>query len=234
MSYYQRIGLRSQRKVHWRFEDDSLREFADTMPDIAKTSVVIATVTDHCDQLFAEERDELEPMAQVRQFGFSSGRHAAHLAQSALGLDPAAIGRQQRVPIWPNTCIGSITHTDRFAGAAASTELTALGLDMEEAGRVDEKLHRMLFTEKEAKMLNALPQGAPTVAFSAKESGYKAIYPIGQQFIGFKEAEIDLDWARQRFTIDYVGDHAPNKALNSGQGFWQVHADHVLTVFIID
>jgi 4'-phosphopantetheinyl transferase EntD len=220
--------------VRWHFADASLEPFADGMPAIEATSLVVIPIADHRAELYPEESDELGPMAEVRQHGFSSGRHAAHLAQIELGLDAQAVGRANRVPLWPPQCTGSITHTNRIAAAAASTSLKGIGIDLEEWGRVDDQLHRMLFTEDERATLESLPKEAATVSFSAKEAGYKAIYPTGQQFIGFKEAEIFLDWQARRFTIEYLGDHAPNKALNSGVGYWQVHSDHVLTVFVID
>ena len=40
--------------------------------------------------------------------------------------------------------------------------------------------------------------------FSAK-GGRKAICPLGQRFIGFHEARIELDLARQQFRIKYLG-----------------------------
>lgn len=218
----------------WRFEDDSLHGFATATPVVEGTCLVVAPITDQRDTLFPEEHKALEPMVESRQFGYSSGRHAAHLAQAELGLIPASIGRNERVPIWPGSCVGSITHSPTLAGAAASNTLSGIGIDLEEWGRVEDKLHRMLFTDNESNILSALPKEAATVMFSAKEAGYKAVYPTGQQFIGFKEAEIHLEWACQRFEIAYLGDHEPNKALNSGYGFWQVHADHVLTVFFIE
>ena len=67
--------------------------------------------------------------------------------------------------------------------------------------------------------------------FSAKEAGYKAIFPVGKEFVGFKEAEIVLDEAAQTFKIRYLGDHEPNKALNGGEGRWAIALDHVFTFF---
>ena len=70
--------------------------------------------------------------------------------------------------------------------------------------------------------------------FSAKEAGYKAIYPLGQRFIGFHEARIELDLARQQFRIKYLGSHTANKLLDAGTGYWHRGQDHVLTIFTLD
>ena len=48
--------------------------------------VVVGNVSDYRAQLFPEESDYLADMAQVRQMGFASGRHFAHLCQDMLGL----------------------------------------------------------------------------------------------------------------------------------------------------
>lgn len=218
--------------MQWRFLTAELRGFEEGCPDVAGTAVAMAPVADYRDQLFASEAAALEPMAERRQRGFSSGRHCAHLAQQTLGLTPEPIGRADRIPIWPSSSVGSITHTNAVAAAVASTRLTSVGIDLEVAGRVEEKLYRMLFTASETSRLSNYEFDAATVAFSAKEAGYKAIYPLGQKFIGFKEAEIELG-DQHTFSITYLGSHAPNQALEQGWGYWRIHDDHVLTVFVI-
>ena len=87
-----------------------------------------------------------------------------------------------------------------------------------------------LFTENERKVVE---EKTATMMFSAKEAGYKAIYPIGQQFIGFKEAEIELDPASQQFRIKYLGRHKPNKLLEKGKGYWQLIDNQLMTLFTI-
>jgi 4'-phosphopantetheinyl transferase EntD len=71
------------------------------------------------------------------------------------------------------------------------------------------------------------------VAFAAKEAGYKAVFPIGGAYIGFQEASIDLNWQAQRFHIRYHGDHQPNRALESGVGYWRLTDSHVIVFFAI-
>lgn len=217
----------------WKFLDSDLEAFKHGFPDLTGTAVVMSSVADYRHELLGAEHDETQKMAEVRQFGFSSGRHCAHLVQEMLGLDIEAIGRADRVPVWPKHSMGSITHSSRIAAAMATTHFSSVGIDIEETGRVDSKLYRILFTEAEQARLADHKFDAATVVFSAKEAGYKAVYPLAQKFIGFQEAEIHLDADSSSFAIDYIGDHAPNRVLNSGQGYWLEHDGHVMTVFVI-
>jgi 4'-phosphopantetheinyl transferase EntD len=90
-----------------------------------------------------------------------------------------------------------------------------------------------LFTEAEKQHISQLGADAATVIFSAKEAGYKAIYPIGRQFIGFLEAEIQIHPQTQTFDIRYLGEHPPNMQLNEGKGFWREHNGQVMTLFVL-
>ncbi len=219
--------------MEWQLSDPAYDGFRTGLPRLAGAAIAMAPVADYRANLFPAEEAELGVMAEVRQLGFSSGRHCAHLAQSLLGLTPAAVLREDRVPIWPAHSVGSITHSGKIAAAMASNSYSSVGLDIEETGRVGEKLHRILFTDAEKERLTQYDFDAATVMFSAKEAGYKAIYRIGQAFIGFTEAMIELNPDKQTFTIEYLGDHEPNKALQTGHGYWQQHLDHILTVFVI-
>ena len=208
-------------------------EFAQLLPDglaMAETALSIAAISDRVDLLSGEEKAELSPMAPKRQAGFSSGRYCAARAQSLLKRDPEPILREERTPIWPQGLWGSITHTEHIAAAMVSS-VRSVGIDLEELDRMHEGLHKTLFTENELVALANYSVGADTIMFSAKEAGYKAIYPVGKKFIGFHEAEIELDESSQTFKIRYVGDHEPNKALNSGEGRWAIALDHVFTFF---
>ena len=219
--------------MHWQFISPRLSGLELTDTHFPQTSIVLSDVEDYRDQLFPAEAAEVEPMAEVRQIEFATGRHCAHLAQANLGLDVMGIPRKDRVPVWPAHSVGSITHSSKVAAAMASTHFHSVGLDIEELGRVGENLHRLLFVEEEEAYIATSTFDAATVIFSAKEAGYKAIYPIAGKFIGFKEAQIHLDSSRQTFTIEYLGDHAAIRAVHSGQGYWQCHGDLVLTVFVI-
>ncbi|XOV81696.1 MAG: 4'-phosphopantetheinyl transferase [bacterium] len=214
--------------------DSELAGLAIEVPDVTDTALVLSKIADFCDELHPEEKLEMHSMAQIRQLAFASGRHCAHQAQHMLGLAQAPILRDKRVPLWPAASVGSITHSETVAGAVVSTSLRGVGLDIESSGRVEEKLFRVLFNEQEKEQIRNARFDAATVMFSAKEAGYKAIYPTGRKFIGFLEAQIILNPAAQTFTISYLGDHAPNRVLERGYGYWREHHGQILTLFMIE
>jgi len=217
----------------WKFLDAGLEPFKAGFPELAGTAVVMAPVADFRHELLGVEQQESAAMAEVRQFGFSTGRHCAHLVQQMLGLDVQAVGRNDRAPQWPETSMGSITHSAHIAAAIATTRFASVGIDVEETGRVNKKLYRTLFTPAEQARLPAFEFDAATVMFSAKEAGYKAVHPLARTYVGFQEAEVHLDAARRSFSIEYTGSHQPNKVLDTGRGYWVEHEGHVMTVFTI-
>ena len=217
--------------MQWIFDTPELESFE--IPDLEHSACAIAVcaVGDHSASLLAEEVTMTETMsAERRLHTFTSGRHCVRMAQQALGQSPTAVKRSKRVPIWAEG-YGSITHSDSFAAATVADENLSVGIDLEELGRVEERLWRLIFTEDErANMSSELA----SIGFSAKEAGYKAIYPLGEKFINFHDAEIDIDMSSQTFRIRYLGDHPPNQALETGIGHFQFNQDHVLTFFSID
>ncbi len=218
--------------MQWHFTDDCLAGFQLDL-DLAECAIVFTHVQDLTASIFSEEQQELNVMAPKRQSAFSSGRWCARAAQELLGLPPQPVLREKRVPKWPQGIHGAITHSKEIAAAAVSLK-AHIGVDIEQLDRLHEGLHRTVFTKPEMRALQTLGEEGATIMFSAKESGYKAVYPIGQSFIGFQEAEITLNEDDCTFSIDYLGDHPPNEALNDGIGYWRVHQDHVLTMFVIN
>ncbi len=216
-------------------EHPNLIPLTNALPDLCGAALVLAPIRDYREQLLGDEGDALESMAEKRQHEFSSGRYCAHRCQELLGLAPEPILRQERSPIWPSTAYtGSISHCDIAAVATLSTAQKGIGIDIERTDRVKERLFAALFTESERVVLADLPSIAAAIAFSAKESGYKAIFPTGGQFIGFHEAAVKLNWPAQTFTIEYLGTHQQNRALHAGRGYWQLEGNYVLTIFVIN
>ena len=203
-------------------------------PYVEDTAVALTAIADHRTSLLASEISQYEAMGSARQYSFSSGRHCVRQIQTALGLQPGAIGRRERAPIWPKDCVGSISHSSDIALATMSRSLTGIGADIERQGRVTRKIWPKLFTQREVSWLESAPDFCADLIFSAKEAGYKAIYPLGERFIGFQEAEIELDLPRQQFRIKYLGSHKPNALLDAGVGYWHRAHDHVLTIFLLD
>ena len=128
---------------------------------------------------------------------FAAGRHCAHAALAALGVDGPPIGRAaQRAPAWPPGVRGTIAHTDHYAVAAATLSPTVgIGVDAEIVGRVTPELHPRLFTLADRQRLT---EGGPersedelaTIWFGLKEAYYKAQFPLTAAWVGFHDVEI--------------------------------------------
>ena len=102
-----------------------------------------------------------------------------------------------REPLWPPGIVGSITHCSGYcAVAVARSELFAsIGIDAEIHAELPQDVLRTIAFEEELEWMRALP---PTgihwdrLLFSAKESIYKAWYPVTKSWLGFKDALVTV------------------------------------------
>ncbi|MCZ6711296.1 MAG: 4'-phosphopantetheinyl transferase superfamily protein, partial [Gammaproteobacteria bacterium] len=206
------------------------------LPPMDGVAIVAAEVADHLDELSAEEQPAIANAIKKRQWEFATGRHLARQAMSAIGVAPQAICRDaERRPVWPKGCIGSITHADGLVVAAVARceVFNGIGIDLECSERVTSKLYNRLFTDPERTTYQSADARWPGLLFSAKEAGYKAVNPLVGKFIGFHDVEVDVDWSRRQFAIRYVGDHEPNRALETGEGHFGFFERYVFSLFII-
>lgn len=132
-----------------------------------------------------------------RQAEFCAGRMAAMAALSGLGAPAGRIdSRPDRSPDWPGGTLGSITHTDGMAAAVVgwTAEFDGIGLDCEgrvPAERASHMAERILCAEEQALCPPDMPLADFfTLAFSAKETFYKAHYPQAGLHLGFHSARI--------------------------------------------
>jgi 4'-phosphopantetheinyl transferase EntD len=199
-------------------------------------TILSAQIADHGDQLLPPERAAIEGAVEKRRREFSTGRVLARRAMGELNLPTGPILRgENREPHWPPETLGTITHAQDQAvvGVARQGVVRSLGLDLELVDRVGDGLHRRLFTDTE---LLALQDGDGRLAgilFSAKEAGYKATYPLVGRFIGFHDAEVDVDLNARRFRLKYLGDHPPNKVMEAAEGHFFFSGPYVLSLVII-
>jgi 4'-phosphopantetheinyl transferase EntD len=132
-----------------------------------------------------------------RMAEFSTGRHCALKALEQLEIQDAILPiGDDRVPIWPEGIVGSISHCDSLTGAivAKSSDHISLGLDIEEIGRVTPDLWDFVFTENEKNYLFCLSDEdkhvQSTAIFSIKEAFYKFQHPITKTFLDFLDVEV--------------------------------------------
>jgi 4'-phosphopantetheinyl transferase EntD len=161
-------------------------------------------------------------MGPARQREFAAGRACARRALRALGAPEGPVLRgERRAPRFPDGVVGSITHTSGLCAAAVarSASFAGVGLDAERDEPLSARAAARICAEGELTALRALPGRSAerwaALVFSAKESLYKAYFPLTGAFIGFRDAEIALlpeAANRGRFEAKLVRSDAPDAA----------------------
>lgn len=128
--------------------------------------------------------DDLRTAVTKRRAEFLAGRLCAALALKSHGLTVSSIPRRpDRSPLWPSGIVGSISHANGHAAAAVAeaNHYALLGIDLEFIITPDEAVSigsLVLTPSEEILQPSHLDfQAFLTLAFSAKEALYKAIYP---------------------------------------------------------
>ena len=151
--------------------------------------------------LFPEEREHIARSVAKRRVEFAAVRRCARRALQELGYPPVPIlPGEQREPRWPEGVVGSMTHCAGYCAAAVarSGEVSALGIDAEVHAPLPEGVLELISLESERALIARLAERGPgtvhwdRVLFSAKESVYKAWFPLTRRWLGFEQADIEL------------------------------------------
>jgi enterobactin synthetase component D / holo-[acyl-carrier protein] synthase len=193
--------------------------------------------------LFPAEEAAIARAVDKRRREFSTGRACAHAALVKLGVPPAPILRgPQGAPEWPDGVVGSITHCDgyRAAAVARAQDVLTVGLDAEPDDALpDGVLDRIAGPEEQAwlRQTGALISGPSwdRLLFSAKESVYKAWFPLARRWLGFEEAVITIDPAAGVFAARLLvpGPVIGGRPLTGFSGRWAAGHGLVLTAIAV-
>jgi 4'-phosphopantetheinyl transferase EntD len=193
--------------------------------------------------LFPAEEEVVGRAVEKRRQEFTSGRACARRALEQLGLPAGPIPSGERgEPIWPEGTIGSITHCDgyRAAVAARSDELLTVGIDAEPHQPLPERLIDDIAGPQERPRLAELARLEPGVhwdrlLFSAKESVYKAWFPLAQRWLGFEDAVLTLDPGTGTFSARLLvpGPTVHGRRLEGFEGRWLIRDGLVLTAIAL-
>jgi 4'-phosphopantetheinyl transferase EntD len=164
--------------------------------------------------LFPEEEALVAKAVTKRRREFTAARGCARAALGQLGLPPSPIGRGPKgAPQWPSGIVGSITHCAGYAAAAAAraSDIVTVGLDAEPHDRLPERVLGAIALPQEQARVAELAADWPgtcwdRVLFCAKETVYKAWFPLTQRWLGFEDARIDLDPGGGSFTARLLVD----------------------------
>jgi 4'-phosphopantetheinyl transferase EntD len=211
------------------------------METLLPTSAVAveALVDDPDATLFPEEEQQVGKAVEKRRREFTTARVCARRALAVLGFAPAPIlAGPKREPLWPAGVVGSITHCAGYRAAAVArrAEIPTIGIDAEPHGSLPRGVLDQIALPDERASLAVLLTRHPEIhwdrlLFSAKESVYKAWFPLAGRWLGFEDAAITLDPAAGTFAVRLLvaGPDLPAGRLVGFDGRWLVANGLVLT-----
>jgi 4'-phosphopantetheinyl transferase EntD len=189
--------------------------------------------------LFPEEKASIAQAVPKRRNEFATARFCARKALGELGLSPVAIPSGERgQPQWPAGVVGSITHCQGYRAAAVAhqREMLTLGIDAEPNTPLPDGLLRDIARPEEIPRLQKLYGLGGAVhwdrlLFSAKESVYKAWFPLAKRWLGFEDATLELDPFTGTFlaTLLVEGPRLGDTSLAGFSGSWAVSEGLILT-----
>lgn len=160
--------------------------------------------------LFGEELDQIDNAVESRKREFATARSLARQALGGLGLQQAPILRGAKGdPLWPPGVVGSITHCTgyRAAAVARGTHLQALGIDAEIDDALPPEVIRSILVPEELSWIESASSRRhwDRVFFSAKESVYKAWFPLMHCWLDFTQVAVTVDPVAGEFRVRSVG-----------------------------
>lgn len=160
----------------------------------------------------------------VREREVIYGRACSHRAQAKLGVAVAPVLRAGEnaaggMPVWQNGIVGSISHTNGYtltdgtiyciAAVGPAEKFRSIGIDTEYNTPLSDTLRNRIALPDEQAWLNGrngTQDGIhwDRVLFSAKESVFKAWYPLTHRGLDFDDALITFDPANRTFTAQLL------------------------------
>ncbi len=186
-----------------------------------------------------EEEKAVGRAVDKRRREFATARGCARAALERLGLPPVAIPSGLRgEPRWPVGVVGSITHCDGYRACALgrASDVATIGIDAEPNRPLPDGLLADVARPEELPALRELARLEPStcwdrVLFSAKESVYKAWFPLTGRWLGFEDAVLELDPDSDTFRARLLvpGLVVAGRERSELDGRWLVHDGLVLT-----
>lgn len=167
-----------------------------------------------------EEAAEVAHAIHRRRVEFATGRACARRALARIGVSGFLLRNDdRRSPRWPPNVVGSLTHTGEVPGGycavvvARADRMLTVGVDAEKATELPARLWSFVLTPAEELWMRGLSparQGLMAkVIFSAKETYYKAQYPITRRWLGFQDVTVVLDVGRETFEVELSSNVSP-------------------------
>lgn len=177
-----------------------------------------------------------------RQAAFLAGRLCADRALRGLtgrgGCPP--VGRD-RAPVWPPSCVGSISHCQGRALAVVgmARRWDGLGLDIEDRAGADglEDARDSIVTDAEFARLRAISGAdgdAVILGLSLKESLFKALFPLCRRMFYCDAADIEHcsgdGTARLRLRVALAADWPAGRCVDASFAILPAHVYSVVAI----
>lgn len=181
--------------------------------------------------------DNFKSASPVRRSEFIAGRYCAFKAGKEVGTEisylPVGV---ERGPQWPSGIIGSISHSGQMAIACVGRAniFRSVGIDTEVIipSETIELIQHAIMNGTEKKLLGETGEHyrlGHTVLFSGKEALFKALFPIYQIFLDFKDAQLtSLSLSERTFSLTVSG------LRGSFQGRFVIQDNNIITVLPIN
>ncbi|MFI2352744.1 4'-phosphopantetheinyl transferase [Streptomyces sp. NPDC019443] len=193
--------------------------------------------------LLSQEESFVSRAVDKRKREFAAGRWCARRAMAGIGVPPAPILPGPRgEPRWPSGVLGAITHCDGYAAAvvARQGDVLSLGADAEPASPLPDGILEAVALPGERAGLLRCRRHDPSLPwdrllFSAKESVYKAWFPMTGRPLEFEDAFITFDPDGGTFTAQLLvpGWRLGDSVLTGFEGRWAVRAGLVMTAVAV-
>jgi 4'-phosphopantetheinyl transferase EntD len=193
--------------------------------------------------LFPEEAEAIVRAVGKRRREFTTARGCVRAALAQLGVSAAPIVPGLRgAPGWPAGVVGSITHCEGYRACvvARDRDVLTVGLDAEPHDRLPDGVLGAIALPGEKDMVAALARAEPDVCwdrilFCAKESVYKAWFPLTQRWLGFENARVDFDPGARSFTAELLvdGPVVNGRPLTRFTGRWLISRGLIVTSIVI-
>jgi 4'-phosphopantetheinyl transferase EntD len=191
-------------------------------------------------EVLAEERAHVARAVPKRRAEFEQGRTCARRALRRLGIEGwALLPGPKREPRWPPGVTGAITHTHGYVAAAVARRPVgwSLGIDAEQRAPLHDGVADLICTGRERRWCSARAgDGVPweAVVFSAKESVFKAWFPLTGRWLDYLDADIELDPDGGTFRVLALRSAAGRPAPADYRGRFLVTADLILTTAVVE
>lgn len=214
-------------------------KFQELDPLFPSPVILEASAPSEAGSLFPEEAQFIRNAVQKRREEFTTVRGCARRALSKLGapLIPLVPNPSRDVQ-WPAGVVGSLSHCDgmRIAAVALQSQVLGLGIDVEIHEQLSEGIVEIVCNSHERQHLADLALTYPgifweRIAFSAKESIFKAWFPLTRRWLDFNECDLAIDpEARSYEGRILASDPQCEEAdLSVFHGQWRVEAGFIFT-----